>query len=133
MNSEYLLHEILHEVRQIRAILHPRAVSATLHLNSENTMPLSVAIGGKFTAAPPAFLEWDQPNGQGNQIAPVGPLTYASDNPAVGSVDANGNGLGVAVGTCNITTTDTGNGLSATDVLTVIDKAVSATLNLQAA
>ena len=96
-------------------------------------MPLQVALNGKFSAAPPAYLEWDQPNGTGNNVAPVGPLSYASDNPAVATVDpSTGAGVGVAVGTCNVTVTDAGNSLSAKDSLTVVDKAVSATLNLAA-
>jgi uncharacterized protein YjdB len=99
-------------------------------------MPLTIIVGGTATAAPPAYQEWTGPSGTGTSIAPAGPLTYASDTPAVATVDANGDVVGVAAGTANITTSDSTNGLSATDVLTVSGgtppAAVSATLNLAA-
>ena len=98
-------------------------------------MPLSVALNSPVpscTIAPPAFLEFDGANGSGNQVAPVGPLTYSSASPNVATVDANGNVTQVAAGTCVLTTSDSGNGLSASDTLTVIDAAVSATLNIAA-
>ena len=98
-------------------------------------MPLTVALNSptpSATIAPPAFLEFDGANGSGNQVAPVGPLTYSSASPSVATVDANGNVTQVAVGTAVLTTTDSGNGLSATDTLTVTDAAVSATLNIAA-
>lgn len=98
-------------------------------------MPLSVALNSPVpsaTIAPPAFLEFDGPNGSGNQVAPVGPLSYSSASTNIASVDANGNVTQLAVGTAILTTTDTGNGLTASDTLTVIDTAVSATLNIAA-
>ena len=79
-----------------------------------------------------AFLEFDGPNGTGGQVAPIGPLTYATADATTATVDANGNVTQVAVGTAVLTTTDSGNGLSASDTLTVTDTAVSATLNITA-
>lgn len=130
-----LLWRILWVLEDIRAELReqrPKAKSATLSLGG-NKMPLTINVGGKATAAPPAFKEWDGPNGTGNQVPPVGPLNYTSDNTAVATIDTSGAIAGVAAGTANITVTDAGNNLSATDVLTVQAVAVSATLALATA
>lgn len=88
-------------------------------------MPATIKVGGagaKFT-----FTEFDGPNGTGAVVPPEGTVTYASDNTAVGTVDAGGNVAAVAAGTCNISGTDPVSGLSASDVLTVQDVPVSAT------
>lgn len=97
-------------------------------------MPATIHVNGNgATAAPPAFQEFTGPNGTGASVPVIGPLTYASDAPAVATVDANGLITAVAPGTANITVTDTGNSLSASDVLTVTAAtAVSATLALVA-
>ena len=87
---------------------------ATIHVNGN---------GAKFT-----FTEFDGPNGTGNVVPPVGVVAYASDNAAVATVDATGNVTAVGAGTANISGTDPGNSLTASDVLTVTaDVAVSAT------
>lgn len=125
------IHETNRLLHTLIGILNPRkAKSATLNIGE--SMPATIQLNGSgFSAAPPAFLEFDGPNGTGNQVAPIGPLSYASDNSAVATVDPNtGAGTAVSVGSANITVTDTGNGLSASDVITVTDTAVSATLNL---
>ena len=113
--------------------LHPQANSATLKLNG-GTMPATVVVGATGTAT---FLEWTGPSGTGSQIAPVGAVTYASDTPAVATVDPNtGIATGISAGTANISGTDAGNSLTASDVLTVTAApppvAVSATLTLVA-
>jgi len=129
--------------QEIEEELQPTAQSATLHLSDGkgHLMPVTLQVNGPgASAAPPpagspagvGFEEFDGANGTGNQIAPIGPMTYLSSNPAVASVDGNGNVTAVAVGTAEITATDTGNNLSATDVATVVDVAVSATLNMVA-
>lgn len=76
--------------------------------------------------------EWTGPNGTGVEIPPVGPVTFASDNVAIASVDPNtGVVTGMDGGTCNITGTDAGNGLSASDSVTVAAlAAASATLTI---
>ena len=101
-------------------------------------MPLTVSLSSPVPsctidtlAGAVAFLEFDGLNGTGNQVPPIGPFTYATSPASIATVDANGNVSQIAVGTCTCTTTDTGNGLTASDTLTVIDTAVSATLNIQ--
>lgn len=126
--------------QEIEKELQPAAQSATLHMTDHkgNPMPLTLQVNGPGgSVAPPAagspaghgFQEWDGLNGTCNQVAPIGPMSYQSDNPAACSVDANGNLTAVSAGTANVTATDTGNNLSATDQITVVDKAQSATLN----
>lgn len=56
-------------------------------------------------------------------------MSYQSDNASVCSVDTNGNLTAVSAGVANVTATDTGNNLSVTDQITVVDKAQSAALN----
>jgi len=112
----------------------PKAVSATLTLiNSKGeTMPVTITTPGGQAQA--LFQEWSGPSGTGTTVAPIGPVTYASDNTAVATVDPNlGLVTEVANGTCNITATDAGNSLTASDVCTVAvtsATAVSATLSL---
>lgn len=91
-------------------------------------MPATIVVGGagaKFT-----FTEFDGPNGTGNVVAPLQEVQYSSDNVAVATVDGAGNVTAVSAGTANITGLDGGNGLTASDVLTVtavVPVAVSAT------
>jgi len=87
-------------------------------------MPATIVMGGH--GATFKFTEWSGPNGTGTIEAPIGTVTYASDNIGVGRVDATGAVTAFGVGTCNISGTDPGNGLTASDVLTVTG-AVSAT------
>jgi Big-like domain-containing protein len=82
-------------------------------------MPAKIAVGGKgalFT-----FTEFDGPGGTGNAVPPSGPITYASDNVAVATVDTSGNVTAVSPGTANITGVDpaSANKVAAGDVLTV--------------
>lgn len=56
----------------------------------------------------------------GIPIPPIGPLVFASDNPAVVSVDpSTGKGALVSAGTANVSVIDQGNGLTDTVVVTV--------------
>jgi Bacterial Ig-like domain (group 2) len=122
-----LLKELLHCCELNRLILVkilnclcPGAQSAKGEL-----MPARIVVGGngaKFT-----FTEYDGPNGTGNVVAPSGPITYASDNTAVATVDSNGNVTAVAANadgsdaTCNISGLDPAstNMVTASDVCTV--------------
>ena len=137
-----LLYRIIQDQERIRHQLHElRAYefknrSATLIFQGV-TMPATIVVGGNGAQA--AFVEWSGLNGTGSQVAPVGAVTYASDTPAVATVDPN-SGLCTAVsaGTANISGTDAGNSLTASDVLTVTGGvtppagAQSATLTLTA-
>lgn len=90
-------------------------------------MPADIAVGQTATAV---LHEWTGPGGTGLEVAPIGPVSYSSDNASIASVDPNtGLVTGMAAGTANITGTDAGNGLSASDSVTVsVPVAVSATL-----
>lgn len=129
--------------QEIEEELKPTAQSATLQVwhmvdSKGVAMPLTLQVNGPggSIAPPPAgspagvgFEEWDGANGTGNQVAPIGPLSYESANPAIVTVDANGNLVAVAPGQSEVTATDTGNNLAASDLITVVDVAQSATLN----
>lgn len=92
---------------------------ATLALNGN---------GGQYVQT-----EFDGPNGTGNQVANIGPMSYASDDASVATVDAaTGVIKPVAVGTCNVSATDAGNNLTSTVALTVTDAAVSAVGSIEA-
>jgi hypothetical protein len=81
-------------------------------------MPQSVQLG----SAPGSYLfqEFTGPAGTGSVIAPVGAVTYSSDTATVATIDPNSGQLAyIGVGTANISGADAGNGLTATDQLTV--------------
>ncbi len=80
------------------------------------------------------FQEWTGASGTGANVKPIGPVSFVSSDATIATVDpATGVGGGVAPGIATITATDVGNGLSASDTVTVIaDPAVSATLALTA-
>lgn len=94
-------------------------------------MPATILVGATASSS---FKEWTGPNGTGTQVPNAGSVLYASDNPAVATVDpATGVATGVSAGTANISGTDSVNNLSASDVLTVQNPpAVSATETLTA-
>jgi len=106
--------------------------SAVLIFQGVTHMPASIAVGGKGATA--VFTEFSGPAGTGVVVAPVGAVTFASDNTAVATVDpSSGAVTAVAVGTANISGTDAGNSLTASDVITVTPAvAESATLVLTA-
>lgn len=107
------LREILRDVRKIlKAEGAPRAKSAKGVL-----MPATIQVGG--LGATFTFTEFSGPAGTGSIVPPLQPIVFASDNTAVATVDASGNVTAVAAGTANISGSDPGNSLSASDVLTV--------------
>lgn len=140
-----LLEEIRHELQRIYRELQ-RARSLTYELSAtpfeedegEGKMGQAVTLNvgqvgfGRVT-------EWSGPNGTGTPIPPPGPkgIIYASDNPAVATVDTNGNPTGVSAGTANLTALDQDNNLTDTSVCTVVGAgpttAVSMTYDLSAA
>lgn len=92
-------------------------------------MPKTVAVGTPSTFT---FTEFDALAGAGNKVKASGPITFASDNPAVATVDGNqqvvnGDGsisvpvVSVGAGVANITGVDPAstNKVAAGDVLTV--------------
>lgn len=81
-------------------------------------MPVTVHLNEDPGVA--VFTEFSLPNGRGIVVPPVGKVTYTSDNPAVATVDpASGQLTYVAAGVANISGADDGNGLTASDSLTV--------------
>jgi len=74
--------------------------------------PLNVNVG---TTGTTVVVE----TAKGVIVPTVGPITYASDNPAVATYAADGTWAAVAVGTCNMSQLDTTNGLTDSTPLTV--------------
>ena len=80
-------------------------------------MPLTVHVNDVPGVA--LYQEFSGPKGTGIVVPPTGSVQYASDNPAVATVDPNTGQLAyVGPGTANISASDGGN-LPASDVLTV--------------
>lgn len=135
-NDEHIFLAILNELQSINVLLHRqfKAKSARLKfVNSQGDLLMPATIHVTGNGAQATFTEFTGPNGTGNQVAPVGPVVYSSDNTSVATVDSNGLCNAVGIGTCNITGTDQGNSLTASDTLTVVaDQAQSATLELKA-
>jgi len=92
-------------------------MDVTVHLNDK---PLTAVL-----------VEFDGPNGTGNQVPSIGPDTYLSSDPTVATVDpASGNLAYIKAGVTTITGLNSGNGLTAAGVLTIISGlAQSAVLN----
>jgi len=107
---------ILDLLREIRDLLEKLVGKPALSAKGE-LMPASIALNGNGAVF--TFTEFDGRNGTGNSVPPIGVIQYASDNAAVASVDASGNVTAIGVGTANISGTDPGNGLTASDQLTV--------------
>jgi hypothetical protein len=110
----FLIAEEVEEEPKIAISAKGELMPASIHVNGH---------GATFT-----FTEFDGAGGTGNKVPPLQPIVYASDNTAVATVDATGQVAAIAAGTANISGTDPGNSLTASDVLTVTaDVAVSAT------
>lgn len=88
-------------------------------------MPLTLTVGKTATAV---LTEFDA---NGNAVPSVAAPTYASDNEAVATVSGN-QVTAVSAGTANISGTDSGDEIKASDVLTVVDPATSGKLTLTA-
>lgn len=88
-------------------------------------MPLTLTVGKTATAV---LTEFDA---NGNPVSPAAAPTYTSDNEAVATVSGN-QVTAVSAGTANITGTDSGDGISASEALTVVDPATSGKLTLTA-
>ena len=103
---------ILMLLRCIRAHTPAQRACLAILIDGAIPMPATFQIGVNTSAV--AVLT-EQPN------PPVGPITYASDNPAVATIDPNSGVITVvAAGVANISGTDNGNGVTASDSLTVL-------------
>ncbi len=123
--------EALAEIESTLQVILKRlfgARSATITFTNERgepIMPARIVVGGAGAKA--VFTEFDGPNGTGNVVPPSGPITFASDNLAVATVDASGNVTAVAANpdgsdaTANISGLDpaSANKVTASDVITV--------------
>ena len=92
-------------------------------------MPATLQIGQTATAV---LNEFTGLNGTGAKIAPIGPVTFSSSDATIATVDpATGVVTAVGPGVATITGLDSGNGLSASDVVSDTPVvAQSATLTL---
>jgi Immunoglobulin domain/Bacterial Ig-like domain (group 2) len=82
-------------------------------------MNVSVHLNDPALAA--ILIEFDGPNGTGNQVASVGPTSYTSSDPTVATVDPNtGNLTYLKQGQTTITGKNSGNGMTASGILTII-------------
>ena len=136
LDVEHWLHEILRLLEEILHILKPKARSATLTYFNSQGVPSNMPQTVHLSDAPGSYLfqEFSGPNGTGTIVPPTGAVSYASDNAAVATVDATTGQLAyLSVGTANISGTDAGNSLTASDALTIIAPvAVSATMTFEA-
>lgn len=133
-------HRLEHEIRELRRIIEERderieriltlilqrltpiARSAEGHFVNEEgeiLMPARIQVGGKGASF--AFTEFSGPNGTGSVVPPSGPITYASDDETVATVDSTGQVTAVGPGSCNISGLDPAskNSVTASDALTV--------------
>ena len=118
---ETRIEQLEYGVERIIQLLEHRAVSLVSQITIGGlSMGAPADIHLNSTTAQVTFAEFDGPNGTGNKVPPVGPVTFTSDTPATLTVDpATGKITPVAIGQATITTKDTGNGLSDTNLVTV--------------
>jgi hypothetical protein len=122
LDSLRLIELQLQEIR--RELEHRRqARSATLTFTDSQgdiIMGAAVTVHINDPAGSFAFTEFDGPGGTGNKVPAIGPVIFSSDNVAVCAVDqGSGKPTYVGAGTCTITATDQGNGISDAIAFTV--------------
>ena len=105
----------------LKALAAPKADTAklTLYVKGEPLMgsPVTVQLG--LSGGVSNFVE--SVKATGVIVPAIGPVVYASDTPAVATIDPNtGVWVPVAVGTANLSALDQGNGLTDTVALSVI-------------
>ena len=109
--------------------LVPKAVIAHLSYSITGGSMGNPVNGAPGNTATPMFTE---AAADGSSVAPIGPVLFASDNPAIVSVDSNtGIATLVAAGTETVSALDQGNGLTDSVLFTVtavVPVAVSASL-----
>ena len=75
------------------------------------------AVGQTATSV---YQEWDGPNGAGNPLPSAGPVTFSTSDASIATVDpSSGVVTAVANGSAIISASDSANGLSASDTVTV--------------
>lgn len=130
-----LLESIDRGVWRIFHMLHAhfdiKAQSLVLTITNKEGIPLGNPAQIGSAGGSSSVAEYTGPNGSGAQEQPIGPVQYASDNPAAATVDANTGAItAVAPGSANITATDTGNGLADSVAVTVVLVAQSLVLTV---
>jgi hypothetical protein len=137
MTEKHFERKVLEILRRIEWCLchkqKPVAVSSTLSLiteSGETDMPLTVHVNDVPGTA--LFQEWSGLSGTGIVVPPIGTVSYASDTPTVATVDpASGQLAYISAGTATISGADSGNTMTASDILTVSAAlAASATMTL---
>lgn len=112
-----LFERLVRALERIAAALHCTDFRvAILTIQTEKgflPMSASLVVGKTGTAVLHEFSN-------GTEFTPPGPVAYTSSDPTVATVDmASGLVTAVGPGTCTISGSDSGNGLSASDTLTV--------------
>jgi hypothetical protein len=111
------------------------AVSGTLFFkNSRGEYLMDVQVHVNDAPLKAVLVEFDGPNGTGNIVPGTGPTSYTSSDPTIATIDpSSGNLVYLKAGVTTITGLNSGNGQTASGVLTVISGvAQSAVLQFQA-
>lgn len=116
-DEKRLLRAILHYVRRIARVFEPISSTLTFVPPKGESMPQTVHLND--TPGSYLYQEFSGPNGTGIPVPPTGSVQYASDTPAVATIDPNSGQLTyVGAGTATISASDGGN-LPSSDLLTV--------------
>lgn len=122
-NDHELLEQLAHEFHDFLAIIQKffgkrYPISATFILRDSKGdfmgAPATIQVGGSGAKA--SFAEFDQ---FGQPINGPGPINFSSSDPAIATIDASGNVVAVAAGTCTLSATDAGDNLTDSVALTV--------------
>jgi hypothetical protein len=113
------LNLIARSLQQIaNELASPKADTLTLKLYDDGGIlmgaPVTVIVGHAGTSTAIESIK-----ASGVVVPAIGPLVYASDTPAVATIDANGVWVTLTPGTANLSVLDQGNGLTDTVALTV--------------
>lgn len=114
-----ILNRIEEIIRILRAnVIKPQSLVLTISDKEGNPLGSPATLGSAGGLA--SVQEFSGPGGTGAPEPNGGPIQYASDNTSVATVDpATGAITSVATGSCNISATDSVNGLSDSVAVTV--------------